>query len=303
MRDSTMTNPLKHPRRTEHQRGSTSPVLLLAIASVLVIAGLVVAGLTLRGEGPLADGDNTHGPPSPIDRPLRLYCAAGLRVPTQQILNEYERQHGVKIELHTHGSGTLFSQLCTEAAAGQGPDLYLTAESSYMDQGRELGLIEEVIPIGTQRAVLIVRMGNPKQVTSLGDLIDPAFEIDFGIANQGAAIGKKTREIAEAMGIREDLETMRKSEQETVVALADAVRLGSLDAAIVWDTTARMTDGVEIIPTTEPAFDLGVGLISIGLVSTSNQPGEALRLARFITSADQGLPVYRANEIEPVGDE
>lgn len=291
-----------NPCRPHQQRGSASPVLLLAIVSALVIAGLVIAGLTLRGEGPLASNDNPHGP-STTDQPLRLYCAAGLRLPTQQILDDYEKQFGVKVELHTHGSGTLFGQIRAEAAAGQGPDLYLTAESSYIDHGRALGLIEEVIPIGTQRAVLIVQAGNPKQITSLSDLVDPARTIDFGIANEGAAIGKKSREIADAIGILEGLESMRKTEQETVVALADAVRFGALDAAIVWDTTAMMTQGVQVVPTNEPAFELGVSHISIGLVSITNRPDEARRLARFITSVDHGLPVYRANGIVPVDDE
>jgi len=265
--------------------------LLLSLVSLVAVVGLVFAGLTLRGEGPLTNATQANWPTAG-DRPLRLYCAAGLRLPTQAILDEYAQAYGVQVELHAHGSGTLFGQLRTEAKSDQGPDLYLTAEQSYMQQGQSQGLIAEAIPIGTQRPVIIVAPGNPKQIASLADFIDPDKQVDFGIANEGAAIGKKTRKIAKQLGIKEQLQALRKTEQETVIALAEAVSLGSLDAAIVWDTTAMMTDGVEVIQTNEPAFDLGVTSISIGVTTVTDRPTEALRLARFITARDRGMTVY-----------
>lgn len=282
-------HPFAPPRRC---RGGVSPLLLLSVTSLVAIVGLVIAGLTLRGEGPLSTASSANGPTAG-DRPLRLYCAAGLRVPTQEVLDAYEQAYGVKVELHTHGSGTLFGQIRTEHKSGQGPDLYLTAEQTYNDQGQQLGLIAEVIPIGTQRPVIIVAPGNPKHISALADFVDPDRQVAFGVANEGTAIGKKTRRIAEHMGIRAAIQSQRKTEQETVIALAEAVALGSLDAAVVWDTTAMMTDGVEVVPTDDPAFALGVSRISVGVTTVTDRPTEALRLARFITAHDRGLAVYR----------
>ena len=263
----------------------------MILGSIAIVAVLLLAVLTLRGEGPLS-ADQANGPTA-SDLPLRLYCAAGLREPTQLILDAYEEAYGVTVELHTHGSGTLFGQIRTEAKSGAGPDLYLTAEASYADQGRKQSLLNEVIPIGTQRPVMIVAPGNPKEISSLNDFVDPTKSIDFGIANEGAAVGVKTRLIADQLGIREQLEAMRKTEQETVIALAEAVKIGALDAAVVWDTTAMMTQGIEVVPTSEPAFETGVSQISISVTSVTNRPTEALRLARFITARDKGLATYR----------
>lgn len=277
-------------------RGAVNTAVVLAGASLAVLLVLVVAVLVLRGEATLIQsGDET------VDAaPLRLYCAAGIRPTVEKILKDYEERSGIRVEVHAHGSGTLYGQIKAESELGSAPDLYLTAEDSYLDRGRAEGILAEVIPIGTQRPVLIVAPGNPLGVTSLADLADPAKEIDFGIANEGAAVGKKTRAIAQEMGILDEIETYRKTEQETVVALVDAVRVGALDAAVVWDTIAAMADGVEVVEDPHPAFQKHVSQIAIAVVSTCDRPTEALRLARFITAHDEGLATFEADGFEVV---
>jgi len=288
-----MRLPHQKPRTT----GAANTAVVLAIASIAALVVLVVAALALRGEAPLLQPDND----SATDKtPLRLYCAAGVRPTVQKILDDYGQRYGVKVEVHAHGSGTLFGQVKTESELGSAPDLYLSAEDTYLTQGQADGVLAEVLPVGTQRPVLIVAPGNPLGITSLRDLADPQNAIDFGIANEGAAVGKKTRAIAEAMGIREAIEANRKTEQETVVALVDAVRVGALDAAVVWDTIAAMTDGVEVVDDPHPAFDEHVSNIGVAVVATCDRPTEALRLARFITARDEGLQTFAADGFEVV---
>ncbi|MFI4859463.1 MAG: substrate-binding domain-containing protein [Phycisphaerales bacterium JB063] len=275
-------------------RGTANTAVVLVLASVVALAVLVAAALALRGQTPLVQ----PGPATQDDAPLRLYCAAGIKPTLDKILQDYEARYGVSVEVHAQGSGTLFGQINTEAAQGQGPDLYISAEGTYLDQGHAAGTLAEVIPIGTQRPVLIVAPGNPKHINSLTDLADPARGIDFGIANEGAAVGKKTRAIAEAMGVLDAIEQNRKTEQETVVALVDAVRVGALDAAVVWDTIAAMTDGVEIVEDPHRAFKENVSQIGIAVVSTTDRPTEALRLARFIAARDEGLEAFARDGFE-----
>lgn len=278
-------------------RAAANTAVVLAVGSIAALVVLVVAALALRGEAPLIQPDEGN---TTDTAPLRLYCAAGVRPTVQKILDDYEQRYGVKVEVHAHGSGTLFGQVKTESELGSAPDLYLSAEDTYLTQGRADGVLAEVLPIGTQRPVLIVAPGNPLGITSLADLADPANEIDFGIANEGAAVGKKTRAIAEVMGFREAIEANRKTEQETVVALVDAVRVGALDAAVVWDTIAAMTDGVEVVDDPHPAFDEHVSSIGVAVVATCDRPTEALRLARFITARDAGLQTFASDGFEVV---
>lgn len=276
--------------------GAASTAAILAVSSIAVLVVLVVAVLVLRGEAPLIQpGDETADA-----APLRLYCAAGIRPTVEKILKDYEERSGIRVEVHAHGSGTLYGQIKTESELGSAPDLYLTAEDSYLERGRTEGIIAEVIPIGTQRPVLIVAPGNPLGIASLADLADPAKGIDFGIANEGAAVGKKARAIAQEMGILDEIETYRKTEQETVVALVDAVRVGALDAAVVWDTIAAMADGIEVVEDPHPAFQKHVSRIAIAVVATTQRPTEALRLARFITAKDAGLQAFADDGFEVV---
>ncbi len=276
--------------------GAANAAAILAMSSAAVLVVLVVAVLTLRGEAPLIQTEDKRADTAP----LRLYCAAGVRPTVEKVLADYETRYGVRVEVHAHGSGTLYGQIKTEVELGTAPDLYLTAEDSYLDQGRSDGTIAEVIPIGVQRPVLIVAPGNPRGISSLADLAEPASDIDFGIANEGAAVGKKTRAIARDMGILDAIEQRRKTEQETVVALVDAVRVGALDAAVVWDTIAMMTDGVEIIEDPHPAFREHVSRIGIAVVATTERPTEALRLARFLSARDAGLAMFESDGFEVV---
>ncbi len=289
-----MTGRLPARPTTPRRAGTANPVLLLGVVSIVVVSLLIVSCLMLRGEVALI-GDAGGSGAGTADRPLRVYCAAGLREPTETILRQYADAYSVKAELHTNGSGALFGQVRAEAEQGGGPDLYITAEEAWATRGRELGLLREVIPIGTQRPVLIVQPGNPKDIRSLRDLVSPEREVAFGIANEGAAIGVRTRLIADAMGIREPIEAMRKTEQETVVALASAVALRSLDAAVVWDTTAFLTPGVEVVPPDPQeaeAFGLGTSRISICITASCDRPAAAMKLARFLSAPDNGLRVY-----------
>lgn len=277
-------------------RGAVNTAVVLALASLAVLLVLVVAVLVLRGEEPLIQpGDKTADA-----TPLRLYCAAGIRPTVEKIAADYTARYGVRIDIHTGGSGTLLSQINAEAAQGEGPDLYISAEAERIADGRAAGTLAETIPIGAQRPVLIVAPGNPKQIVSLYDLADPAKEIRFGIANEGAAVGNMTRAIARDMSILDAIETYRKTEQETVVALVDAVRVGALDAAVVWDTIAAMTDGVEVVEDPHPAFRKHVSQIAVAVVATTQRPTEALRLARFITAKDAGLQAFADDGFEVV---
>ena len=288
----TRRAPIK-PRLLQ-RAGTASPVLLLGVVSVAVVSLLIVSCLMLRGEvAPVGRSGGADARPG--DRPLRVYCAAGLREPTETILRQYTDAYGVKTELHTNGSGALFGQIRAESGQGGGPDLYITAEESWALQGQELGLLNDVLPIGTQRPVLIVQPGNPKAIGSLRDLVAAERGVAFGIANEGAAIGVKTRLVAGALGIRDRIEAMRKAEQETVVALASAVALRSLDAAVVWDTTAYLTPGVEVVPLDPEeamAFELGISRVSVCITASCDRPAAALELARFLSAADNGLRVY-----------
>ena len=91
---------------------------------------------------------------------LILYCAAGLRLPIQKIVSEFQNEYGVRINIQFGGSGSLLANI---EAVNRG-DLYLAADSSYTEIADNKGLINKSIPICELNAGLIVKKGNPIRV-------------------------------------------------------------------------------------------------------------------------------------------
>ncbi|MAE19804.1 molybdenum ABC transporter substrate-binding protein, partial [Candidatus Poribacteria bacterium] len=121
---------------------------------------------------------------------LTFYCAAGMRLPIKQIVVDYEREYGVQVQVQYGGSGTLLSNIQT-ARIG---DLYLAADESYIQRAREKKLLVESIPVARMKPVIAVPKGNPQQITSIQDLLQP--DIRVALANpEAAAIGRITREV------------------------------------------------------------------------------------------------------------
>ena len=88
----------------------------------------------------------------------------------------------------------------------------------------------------------------------------------------------------------------------TVNDVANDVKIGSVDAGIVWDATARQFPELELV--TVPLFNTATETISIGVLKRSQQPEAALRFARYLGARDKGLKQFERFHYQPVeGDE
>jgi ABC-type molybdate transport system substrate-binding protein len=88
----------------------------------------------------------------------------------------------------------------------------------------------------------------------------------------------------------------------TVNEVANDVKIGSVDAGIVWDATAPQYP--ELDPIHVPRFDAAPETISIGVLRESAQPSAALRFARYLGARDQGLQQFaKARYVTVEGDE
>src|SRR5690606_27095798 len=176
-----------------------------------------------------------------------------------------------------------------------------------LEQAVELGLARETLPIGHQRPVIAVRRDSDKSVTSIADLIREDVTVSLANPDQAAA-GKAIREAlrdvqideANAWEALEAAVTQRGVFKPTVNDVANDVKLGAVDAGIIWDTTVAMPkyrDEMEAIGVAELDRPKLVGL---AVLNSSQQPTEALRFARYLTARDRGLPVFADFGIRPV---
>jgi molybdate transport system substrate-binding protein len=255
---------------------------------VSILFGLVLAGLlrweTVPGRG--QTGSNRA-------QPLVVYCAAGMRSPVEAIARDYERRFGARVQLQFGGSGTLLGNIQI-AKVG---DLFLAADEQTMQQARSRGLIAETFSLARIRPVIAFRRGNPKHIQSLQDLLRE--DVSLALANPDAAsVGKITRAALKKTGQWDQVSSCAKVLKPTVGDVANDIKLGTVDAGIVWDATARQYAELEMIRVA--AFDDSVETVSLSVLKCSRRPTQALRFARYLSACDKGQQEFARQGYEPV---
>ena len=246
------------------------------------IAAISVLVLLLLG-GPRAGNRQT------ARAPLVFYCAAGAKPPVAEIVEDYGREFGIPVRTQYGGSGTLLSNL---RIAGTG-DLYLAADASYIRIAREQGLIAETIPLAIMYPVIATGKSNPKGIQATQDLLRDDVRVALGNPD-AVSIGKQTRTAMLRLGFWEEMEQAVQKRgvfKPTVNDVANDIKIGTVDAGVVWDATARQYPDLEIVARLIDDPDFAMDVV-IGVLQSSRQPTEALRFARYLSARDKGLEAF-----------
>ncbi len=219
--------------------------------------------------------------------PLRVFCGAGLKPAVERIALEYEKTYKMPIELQYGPSQTLLASI----AVTQSGDLYIPGDDSFLEQAREKNLIAETIPTAKMAAVIAVRAGNPKNIRSLADLTRA--DVKLGLTNpDAAAVGKLARQALQPGGFWAKLEAHARVFKPTPNDIAADVKLGTVDAGLVFDAVAKQYPELEIV--TLPELAPAVASVSVAVLQSSTQPTAAVRFARYLSAADRGLKQFAA---------
>jgi molybdenum ABC transporter molybdate-binding protein len=252
------------------------------VAAVLVIAASIVAIWTWRVARQRSSAQS-----------IVLYCAAGIKPPVEAARRDYEKDYGVQVQVQYGGSGTLLSNL----RIARSGDLYLAADQSYLDLARGQGLLAETLPLARLRPVIAVPKGNPKRIGSLEDLCRG--DVRVALANPDAAsIGRTVQKLLEKDSRWARLEKHATVFKPTVSDVANDVKIGSVDAGVVWDATVRQYPELEMIRL--PLFDTAEETIGVGVLEFSEHPTAALRFARYLAARDRGLAHFERLGYQPV---
>lgn len=184
-------------------------------------------------------------PPAPA-KSIFVYCAAGMRLPVERIAAEFQALSGVRVELTYDGSNKLLGQIKLTRKG----DVYIAGDAEYVDMARSDTLIDASKTVCYFVPVILTRKGNPKKIASLADLTRPG--IRLGQADgKAAAVGR----IMPRLLLQNNVDTAAWQKNvvlstATVNELGLAVKLGTLDAVVVWDAIAasyaKDADAVEI---------------------------------------------------------
>lgn len=218
---------------------------------------------------------------------LEMYCAAGIKPPVAEMAAQFaEEEFGMPVHLQYGGSGTLLTNL---QVAKKG-DLYLAADTSYIEIAREKGLVQEAIQVARMHPVIMVQKGNPKGIKSIADLLKE--DVTVALANPDAAsIGKLTKKVLTKSGQWEPLSKSARVFKPTVSEIATDVMLGAVDAAIVWDATVNQhPDKADMVDV--PEFQEAIKNVTVGVLSSSQKPQEALMFARYLQAPEKGQKAF-----------
>lgn len=269
-------------------RQATQSGFVVVLVMIAALAMILLLMVQLKELGKKIDF-------APSGGTLTLYCAASMKLPVEQMIADFEEETGNSVQVQYGGSGTLLSQLKVSPSAA---DLYLAADISYLDQGRSSGLIAEILPLAWMQPVLAVAKGNPLQLQQLEDLLAP--DVRYGLANpDSAAIGRICREVLQNNGSWREFESQATVFKPTMPELANDLKLGTLNAAILWDATVAQHDDLEAIAL--PEFADRSFLEAVGVLNSCEKPALALQFARYMQARDRGALTIVQHGFRPVG--
>ncbi len=268
------------------RRGSIARPMAVMLASVALLVVLVTA--LVRQPRTTTQTE--------ANEPLVIYCAASNKSVLEAIRRDYEREYQTPLQIQYGPSQTLLASL---EVSGTG-DLYLPADDSYLGLARERKLLagdSSVFPLATMQAVVAVAKGNPKRIVRLEDLLRDDVRLAQASA-EAAAIGKLTRDGLTASGQWDKLHAHTTVYKTTVNEVANDVKVGAVDAGIVFDAVLHDYDTLEAVAL--PDLESVQAHVAVAVLKSSSQPKQALHFARYLAAGDKGLAKYREFGFQPV---
>lgn len=260
---------MSSPRRT-----AGLGLLATAGAAVVALTALVLALPSLAGRG--------------RERPIILFAAAGQRAAVEPIIEEFRRETGQSVDVVWGGTGTLYGLI----VAGAPCDVFVAAEAAVVERGVAEGRLNGARPLALQRAVVAVASDNPKQIKSVADLMRD--DVRFALADpEQAAIGRVAQRAFENLGVWPSLHERVVVAKPTVVDAAADLRLGAVDATVLWAHLIPTLDGVEAVE----LADIELSAEPVVVARTTGGNGDALYA--FLTSDRADLHFVAAGMTVP----
>jgi ABC-type molybdate transport system substrate-binding protein len=206
---------------------------------------------------------------------------------------DYEQAYRTKLQIQYGPSQTLLASAEVSATG----DLYLPADDSYIEAARKKGMAREVFPLATMQAVVAVKKGNPEQIAKWEDLLRADVRVAQA-STEASAIGKLTHETLAADRRWDPLAARTTVYKTTVNEVANDVKVGSVDAGIVFD--AVLHDYPELEAVKLPELEKIEAEVAATVLKSSRDPRRALHFARFLSARDKGLVRYGERGFQPV---
>ncbi|ONI90017.1 molybdate ABC transporter substrate-binding protein [Saccharothrix sp. ALI-22-I] len=197
--------------------------------ALALVVLLVVAGCGADSSGAEVGGA--------VDGRVTVFAAASLTETFTRLGEDFEAAHpGVEVVFNFGGSSALAQQINQGAPA----DVFASAAPANMTQvGDAGGISGAAVTFARNRLEIAVPKGNPAGITGLADFGDADAKI--ALCAEQVPCGAAAKRAFEAAGVTARPDTL----EQDVKAVLTKVRLGEVDAALVYRTDVRSTGEVE----------------------------------------------------------
>ncbi len=195
-----------------------------------------------------------------------LYSGAMLRPALEKAVEAFRAREGVRVNTVYNGCGLLVAQM----QAGGSPDAYFACDAAFFEPVKERFL--DPRPLTENDLVIAVQDGNPKKIAGLRDFAGPGLRV--GLAHpEKSALGVLSRGVLEREGMRAAVEANLSVDSPTGDFLVNQLRVGALDAAIVYRSNVQSGSDGSLRP---------LGIVSLGAAKASAaQPFARARGTRY----------------------
>jgi molybdate transport system substrate-binding protein len=210
---------------------------VLAGVTSLAMVGLVGCGNNTKdnaGTAPSAGASNATGTAT-------VFAAASLTEAFTQIGKDFEAANpGTKVTFNFAGSSALATQINQGAPA----DVFASAAPKNMQTVTDAGNAAGTpTTFAKNQLVIAVQKGNPKKIKGLSDLANP--DIKVALCAVEVPCGAAAKKVLDTAGVKVTPVTY----EQDVKAALQKVKLGEVDAALVYRTDAKAAaadvDGIE----------------------------------------------------------
>ncbi|MBU0952710.1 MAG: molybdate ABC transporter substrate-binding protein [Elusimicrobia bacterium] len=222
---------------------------------------------------------------------ITLYCGAGIRTPVAELVEIFNKKENININTVYSGSGLLLGQIDTTKRG----DIYLPGGMFFFEQAIKKGYVSKdtMKRVAYFVPVILTQKGNPKKISKLKDLTKDGMKI--GIGNfEACEIGPVTQRIFDINKISGKIKKNIVYTSLTVNELGNAVKLKTIDAAIVWDAVAAMYPDDGYIVKIQKKNNV-ISIIPAGILPFSQNKELAQKFIDFMVSPE-GQKVFKKNK-------
>jgi len=244
---------------------------------ILVLAPVIAAALAACGPaaGPASGSQPpAHGAPTGT---VTVFAAASLTEVFTGIGHAFEAAHaGTKVEFNFGASSTLAQQI----SAGAPADVFAAAGPEPMRQLVDAGTVAgEPEVFARNRLVIAVPEGNPQRIGGLADLARPGLTV--ALCAPQVPCGAAAATALAAGGVSLEPATL----EQDVKATLTKVRLGEVDAALVYRTDVAVEDS-DVDAVEFPESGRAVNDYPIAALAEAPNPVGARAFVAFVRSPE-----------------